>query len=290
VTSGATNPDSVARPGAPPHDDAVKRPEVTVLGTSSQVPTRFRNHNGYLVRWGAEGFLFDPGENTNRQLVLAEVDPRAITKVCITHFHGDHCLGLAGLFHRLGRERVEHPVDVYFPAYGRVFVERALAACIDGGELDVRLHGFDDEGTVFDDGRFRASARQLSHSIRTFGYRLEEIGGDERVLAFVMDTRKCRAALELAAHADLLIIEATYLSSEEREARERGHMTAAHAAEIAARAGVGRLLLTHFSQRYPNTRAHVAEAKRIHADVKAASDLRRYAMPARRREHDSRAS
>jgi len=270
----------------------VSTPEVIVLGTSSQVPTRFRNHNGYLVLWGDEGFLFDPGENTNRQLVRADADPRWITKVCVTHFHGDHCLGLAGLFHRLARERVEHPIDVYFPAYGQVFVERALGACDDGvtdpaSTVDIRLHPFPREGEVYDDGRFRLTSLKLSHSIETYGYRLSEHGDEGRVLAFVMDTRRCRSAHQLAENADLLIIEATYLASEEREARERGHMTAGHAAEVAARSGTRRLLLTHFSQRYPNTRGHLAEAKRIHSDVKTAADLRRYRFPERRREYDS---
>ena len=42
--------------------------EFVALGTSSQVPTRYRNHNGYLLRWDGKGFLFDPGEGTQRQI------------------------------------------------------------------------------------------------------------------------------------------------------------------------------------------------------------------------------
>lgn len=265
----------------------MERPELIVLGTSSQVPTRFRNHNGYLVRIGGEGFLFDPGENTNRQLVRAEADPRWITKICVTHFHGDHCLGLAGLFHRLGREGVSHRVDVFFPDYGQVFIERALGACLDVRPIDVRLHPFSDEGIILDDAAFRLSTLPLSHSIRTFGYRLEEKREDGLTLAFVMDTRRCRSAHELARDADLLIIEATYAGSEEKEAKDRGHLTAAHAAQVAARSNVRQLLLTHFSQRYPNTRSHLAEAKAIHPNVKAARDLDRLLLPERRREDDS---
>src|SRR6266542_1244409 len=70
--------------------------ELVVLGTSSQVPTRDRNHNGHLLRWDDEAVLFDPGEGTQRQLVLAGVPSSAITRICVTHFHGDHCLGLRG--------------------------------------------------------------------------------------------------------------------------------------------------------------------------------------------------
>ena len=53
--------------------------ELVVLGTSSRAPTRTRNHNGYLLRWDDQGYLFDPGEGTQRQMVLAGVASTAIT-------------------------------------------------------------------------------------------------------------------------------------------------------------------------------------------------------------------
>ncbi|MBK5221457.1 MAG: MBL fold metallo-hydrolase [Acidimicrobiia bacterium] len=64
--------------------------ELVVLGTSSQTPTRHRNHNGYLVRWGAHSIQFDPGEGTQRQLTHAGVAATSIRRICLTHFHGDH--------------------------------------------------------------------------------------------------------------------------------------------------------------------------------------------------------
>ena len=67
------------------------------LGTQSQAPTKLRNHHGGLLRWDGLGFLFDPGEGTQRQFAYAGIAASAVTHVCITHFHGDHCLGLAGM-------------------------------------------------------------------------------------------------------------------------------------------------------------------------------------------------
>ena len=64
--------------------------ELVVLGTASQAPTRTRNHNGYLLRWDGEGLLFDPGEGTQRQMLLAGVPSSAVTRICSTHFHGRH--------------------------------------------------------------------------------------------------------------------------------------------------------------------------------------------------------
>ena len=71
--------------------------ELVVLGTASQAPTRRRNHNGYFLLWDGEGLLFDPGEGTQRQMLFAGVTASEITRICITHFHGDHCLGLPGV-------------------------------------------------------------------------------------------------------------------------------------------------------------------------------------------------
>ena len=102
--------------------------DLVVLGTASQAPTRTRNHNGYLLRWDGTGVLFDPGEGTQRQLTLAGVPPTAITRVCLTHLHGDHCLGLPGILQRLaldggetGPDHDDGPgaVPVAFPASGR---------------------------------------------------------------------------------------------------------------------------------------------------------------------------
>jgi ribonuclease Z len=61
--------------------------ELVVLGTGSQVPSRQRTQNGYFLRWDTEGFLFDPGEGTQRQMTLAGVAVSDITRLCVTHFH-----------------------------------------------------------------------------------------------------------------------------------------------------------------------------------------------------------
>ncbi|MEM1024385.1 MAG: ribonuclease Z [Myxococcota bacterium] len=252
-------------------------PELVVLGTSSQVPTRHRNHNGYLFRWNGRGLLFDPGEDTSGQMARAGVGFEDIDHIFLTHFHGDHCLGLAGIFYRMAMDAVTGPVRVHFPGYGRPFFERALHACEYAQDPPVEARPYETEGVILDDGTFLVSVQKLSHSIETFGYRVEGPAGLS--LAFVMDTRRCRGAYELARDADLLVCEATYLDAEEKEAKERGHMTARHAAELARSAGAKELLLTHFSQRYPSTRGHLLEAKAVFRPVTAAGDLKRYRMP-----------
>ncbi len=147
-----------------------------MLGTASQVPTRQRNHNGYLLRWDGEGLLFDPGEGTQRQMSFAGVSAASITRICLTHFHGDHCLGLPGVLARLNLDQVTHPVDICFPAVGREFYcrlrdvvpyyaglrEQPVAAA---GPIPLPHTAFDFE------------AVRLNHRVETFGYRLIEPDG-----------------------------------------------------------------------------------------------------------------
>ncbi|MFJ8041520.1 ribonuclease Z [Kitasatospora sp. NPDC096147] len=301
--------------------------ELVVLGTASQVPTRHRNHNGYLLRWDGEGLLFDPGEGTQRQMLHAGVSATQLTRLCVTHFHGDHSLGLAGVIQRINLDRVPHPVDAYYPAGGQVFFDRLRHATAFHETAELRPHPIEEPGPLDAPGAaFALSAVRLSHPVESFGYRLVEpdstrliparlrelgIAGPEvgrlqrdgavqvggRVVtlaevseprpgqkfAFVMDTRLCPGVGELADGADLLVIEATFLESEAHLAEEHGHLTAAQAARVAAEAGVRTLVLTHFSQRYPDLGGHLAEAaKHFDGELVVAQDLARVAVPARR--------
>jgi ribonuclease Z len=295
------------------------------LGTASQVPTRYRNHNGYLLRWDEEGILFDPGEGTQRQMIFAGVSASEITKICITHFHGDHCLGLAGIIQRLSLDKVPHPVEVYYPATGQKYFDHLSEASIFYNAARIRPRPMAQPGIVFQSQQFTLTAERLDHAVETFGYRLTEpdavtmlpeklealglsgpaVGRLKREgslehsgrritldavsipkagqsVAFVMDTRVCEAAHRLAENADLLICESTYLSAEEFEAERNGHLTAAQAATIARDAGVRKLVLTHFSQRYTSTEDFLAEARRIHPEVVAVNDGDEVEIPPRR--------
>lgn len=88
-----------------------------------------------------------------------------------------------------------------------------------------------------------------------------------------MDTAVCDNAVRLAEGVDLLLCEATFCESESHLARDYGHLTARHAATIAREAGVGRLVLTHFSGRYPDLSGHLREATEVFPDTVVASDL-----------------
>jgi ribonuclease Z len=151
--------------------------ELVVLGTAAQVPTRTRSHNGYLLRWDGEGVLFDPGEGTQRQLTLAGVASSEITRICLTHFHGDHVLGLPGVIHRLSLDQVRHPVPAHFPASGADYFSRLRHAASFHETAEVVEHPVTEDGELARLPAFTLSARRLDHPVETFGYRLVEPDG-----------------------------------------------------------------------------------------------------------------
>lgn len=287
-----------------------------MLGTASQVPTRERNHVGFVLRWDAEAFLFDPGEATQQQLTRAGISANDLHHICLTHLHGDHCLGLPGVLARFSLDRVRHPVELHYPASGGVYVERLRHAAVYDDRADIRQRPVHGDGVVLETDRWTLSARRLDHSIDAYGYRLQEPDGvrflpdrlraagvegpavhelaeagevrargrvvrlDEvseprrgQAVAVVLDTRVCDAAVELARDVDLLVAESTFLDHEADLARRYRHLTARQAATIAREAGARRLVLTHYSQRHPDTGAFGREAAAVHHDVVAARDL-----------------
>src|SRR5271168_3343897 len=139
--------------------------DLTILGSSSQQPTRRRNHGAYLFRWNEEGLLFDPGEGTQRQFIFANVAPTCVNRIFISHFHGDHCLGLGSMLMRLNLDKVNHPVHCYYPASGQVYFERLRHGTIYHQTIQIVEHPIKNEGVVVQDEHFTIEARFLSHGV-----------------------------------------------------------------------------------------------------------------------------
>ncbi|MFS8197083.1 ribonuclease Z [Streptomyces sp. CWNU-52B] len=263
--------------------------ELVVLGTASQVPTRHRNHNGYLLRWDGEGILFDPGEGTQRQMLRAGVAAHDLHRICVTHFHGDHSLGLAGVIQRINLDRVPHEISAHYPRSGQRFFDRLRYSTAYRETVSLTEAPVDRDGVLASSNSYELEARKLSHPVEAYGYRLVEPDGrrmlPERLaahgikgadvgriqregalgevllddvsevrrgqrFAFVMDTRLCDGVYALAEGCDLLVIESTFLDEDVRLAVDHGHLTAGQAGAVARDAGVRHLVLTHFSQRY----------------------------------------
>ncbi len=293
-----------------------------VLGTASQVPTRHRNHNGYVLLWDGQGIMFDPGEGTQRQMLRAGVAAHDLHRICVTHFHGDHSLGLSGVIQRINLDRVPHPVTAHYPASGQHFFDRLRYATAYRETVSLTEAPAAADGPLATTPSYTLDAIRLSHPVESFGYRVTEpdgrrmlprllaehgvkgpdigriqkegrLGGvtlDEvsevrrgQRFAFVMDTRLCDGVHALAEGCDMLVIESTFLDEDERLATDHGHLTAGQAARVAIDAGVRHLVLTHFSQRYPDPDVYEQQARAagFEGELTVARDLLRVPLPKR---------
>ena len=152
--------------------------ELLTLGTSSAVPTRRRNHNAYFLRWDTHGILFDPGEGTQRQMRLAGLSATDITRICITHFHGDHSLGLPGTIQRIARDQVPHPVRAAYPAQGQKYWERLRhATSFYDTDVIVPQPVGGAGACLLGEQDLTITALPLHHSVSTYGYRIAEPDG-----------------------------------------------------------------------------------------------------------------
>ena len=148
--------------------------DVIILGCSSQQPTRYRNHGAYLIRWNEEGFLFDPGEGTQRQFIFANIAPPSVNRIFISHFHGDHCLGVGSMLMRLNLDKVQHPIHCYYPASGKKNFKYLRYGSIYHETINIIEHPIKKAGLIEETDKFKIEANFLHHGIDNLGWRITE--------------------------------------------------------------------------------------------------------------------
>ncbi|PXY21413.1 MBL fold metallo-hydrolase [Prauserella muralis] len=221
---------------------------LTILGCSGSIPGPGAAASGYLVE--ADGFLLgiDLGNGTFAQL-QALCDPFRLGALVLSHLHPDHCAD----FSALTVLRRYHPDPPYDPRQRRLGVyapEEAAARLANAYAPHEAERLATDLTDVYDFhplsarpvrvGPFDIGAVPVDHPTEAFGVRVSNSG---RTLAYTGDTGPCAALDELAGGADVLLAEASWTDAPDRPGGV--HLSGRQAGELAARAGVGRLLLTH---------------------------------------------
>ena len=147
--------------------------EITLLGTSSMVPTEERNHSGALLRYKEENILIDCGEGTQRQLRKAKLSAMKITRILITHWHGDHILGLPGLFLTLGSLGYSGTLEIYGPRGSKDYIRKIMDTFVLRELVSYKVIEVD-SGILFRHEDFHVEALGLVHGTRCLGYRVVE--------------------------------------------------------------------------------------------------------------------
>jgi ribonuclease BN (tRNA processing enzyme) len=220
---------------------------LTVVGCSGSFPGPDSAASCYLLeatdsRRGGRPFrlVLDLGSGALGAL-QRHVDLREVDAVALTHLHGDHCLDLCGFY----VVRKYHP-DGHLgriPVYGPVGTAARLARAYDmpetpGMSTEFDFHEYD--GSAFELGPFLVETVRVDHPVDAYALRVSH--GD-RTLVYSGDTAVCEGLVSAAKGCDLLLAEASFLDGVQNP--DHLHMSGADAGRVAARAGVGALMVTH---------------------------------------------
>ena len=279
--------------------------ELTVLGTSSAMPTPERSLSCIAMRRDGDIFLFDCGEGSQRQMMRFGVSYMKVRAIFISHLHMDHFLGVFGLLETLRLNGRTEKLTIYAPRG---------AEGVFGRKEFLEIKEIDEKWSA-DFESFRVSAFATKHAGTSFGFSIEEkekvrfheekakglglkgpmfteiqkkgkllVAGKTiklkdvtyaqpgKKIVYSGDSAPCATLTRAAKDSDLLIHESTFGSDKEQEAKDTSHSTAENAAACAKKAGAKKLILTHFSGRYADTSQLLAEAKKIFPATEAAKD------------------
>lgn len=229
----------------------------TLVGSGTVVPDARRGPAAHHFACGGIQLLCDLGSGTVRRLEELGLPWSELDMVAVTHRHQDHVADLLPLLfalrHTPGVQRVRPLTLLGYVGFARDLEQLAEVYggwVVDPGfPLEIRESPDTPLEIERGDAWLEIEARPVVHSREAVGYRLTlSAAGREVVVAYTGDTEESAAAIDLARDADLLVVECSVAD----EDRVEGHLTPGGVGRVAAAAGVGRVVATHF---YPSALA-----------------------------------
>ena len=148
--------------------------KITFLGTSDAVPTAERNHTSLLLTYGGENVMIDCGEGTQRQIRKAGLNPCKITRLLISHWHGDHVLGIPGLLQTLSLSGYNKTLHVYGPEGTKKSMKEILKIFGFTGECKMKVEEV--SGKFLDEKDFSLEAKPMTHNVPCNAYSFTKKG------------------------------------------------------------------------------------------------------------------
>lgn len=151
--------------------------QLQFLGTGAGVPSKGRNVSAIALKMldeRNEVWLFDCGEATQHTILRTTIRPRKVTKIFITHLHGDHIFGLPGFLSSRAFQGGVEPLTIFGPVGIKAYVLNALQLSHSHLKYPLNFVELDDEGIAFEDDKTKVLYRTLKHGIQSYGYRLIE--------------------------------------------------------------------------------------------------------------------
>lgn len=145
---------------------------VIFLGTAASKPTKERGLSSIAIQYHGNVVLFDCGENAQRQMISL-VKPSKISSIFLTHFHGDHVLGVPGLLMTMSLDERTDPLSIYGPKNTAYFLQNIFKSGYFGITFDVNVHELEGGETV-DFKDFYVRTFETNHGVPSLGYIFKE--------------------------------------------------------------------------------------------------------------------
>ena len=243
---------------------------VHILGCGSALPTLRHFPSSQVVEVRGKLFLMDCGEGTQIQLRRSRLRFTKIGAVFISHLHGDHCFGLIGMLSTFGLLGRTAKLAIYAPAELSSLMRMQIDAFCRDLDYEVVFKEVDttQRQVVYEDRSLTVETIPLDHRVKCCGYLFREKPTRNnpdltRAYAYCSDTRYMPHLHEMLKGVSTLYHESTYGEDNRLKAEKYYHSTAREAAMVARDAGVGQLLLGHYSSRYEDEEVLLREAQEI---------------------------
>src|SRR3990170_3020928 len=242
------------------------------LGTSAAQPTSERGLTCICLEKEGEILMFDAGEGAQISYLKSGLGWNKKMKIFVTHLHGDHCIGILGLLQTMTLQNRTESMEIYGPDGIEEFIAANIKVLNFGLSFPVMITTVR-EGTVVNEKTYTINSCEADHSVTSYSYLFQEKNRPGKRIGISGDTRPTKKLEEFFKDCDYLSFDSTFSHELQDKALETYHSTAKEAADLAKKANVSNLILTHFSARYNDESVLLEEAKTIHSSVIAAKDL-----------------
>jgi len=289
---------------------------VTILGNNSAVPAFDRHPTSQVVTLDGDNYLVDCGEGTQIQMINYKIRRSKISHIFISHLHGDHYFGLAGLINTFNLLHHQQELHVFGPTPLKEIIELQLRVADTRIDYPLHFHTISNETTLMENEKLAVKCFRTNHRIECYGFVFTEkkqprkldpekavkyqipvtfynrlkngedyLKEDGAVIknewvtteatqgkkyAYCADTKYDESIIPHIENSDLVYHETTYLDNLQERAESRFHSTSKQAALIAKKANAKKLLIGHFSSKYPTLEEFETEAREVFPNTELA--------------------
>ena len=254
-----------------------------IMGTASAMPISDRNPSAQVLSVHGRLFLIDCGEGAQQQFRRMKLSFLKVEAIFLSHLHGDHVFGIFGLLSTMAMLGRTQELHIYAPRAFSGILGFFLSNFGEGLSYEIIHHPLEmkEPQVVHTSKHVQVSAFPLRHKIDCYGFRFDELVPPRRPsnepfrprsYAYCSDTLPFPELAEWVKGVDILYHEATYPEEFAGKAAARFHSTTLQAAACARDAGVGKLIIGHYSSRVRDLSIYEREAKTVFPETVAADD------------------